>query len=541
MCKEVHPAICANSSLPICPELGIYPTCEEGDRYVEEKNICVDWILIEGDAEPYSTQSSSLQTGSSVHTVEGEQTRCSPPYTYQIHNEKEYCIRLYQPIISDCPFGFLPVYMDDGTGFCKSLLGPMCIPNVTISTEPICPSDDPRCPPMEPSPFPHPTDPICPSDDPRCPPMEPSPFPHPTDPICPSDDPRCPPIELPSQTPRPSIHVTKPSESPHRIESTLHPSTTSTSKPRACKDLTNPRCKKPDSILNLIPTDVSMVPLPSHRPPVAHVVSLKPRPIPPPWSVPETIDLSTIEIPAYIPSRLIFPEADPVMFQKPEKVQEIQASLACTLRLPLEKIQIEKLYSVLIATGERTELPVDPKRFFMSSQGQIRCYEFNATSGARRLQQGATRIEVDYLIVDPTPEIVVLNTTEFETILRSSETISSFANSVGSSEVSSSITVDSYASQQTSQTSSNNQYSFPTFGSGILGAVGGCIALAAAGFAIKRIRKTSITQVVQTPVTQLPVTIVQLPIKQPQMMPSFRGEDRMIFNPMTAKPYHSIV
>ena len=45
MCKESRPAQCANTTLPItCPELGLYPICEDGDRYLEEENVCVDYV-----------------------------------------------------------------------------------------------------------------------------------------------------------------------------------------------------------------------------------------------------------------------------------------------------------------------------------------------------------------------------------------------------------------------------------------------------------------------------------------------------------------
>ena len=111
------------------------------------------------------------------------------------------------------------------------------------------------------------------------------------------------------------------------------------------EDPRNPRCVKPDSILNQFAIDAVISPLPTPKPAVEPVVSMRPVPTPTPWVVSEDVAaaIRPEDIPPYIPSRVSFTDGDPVQFEQPQKIQEVQASIACTLRMPLEKIRIESI------------------------------------------------------------------------------------------------------------------------------------------------------------------------------------------------------
>jgi hypothetical protein len=177
-------------------------------------------------------------------------------------------------------------------------------------------------------------------------------------------------------------------------------------------------------------------------------------------------------------------------FEKPSKVQELQASLACTLRLPLEKIQIESITLFDTVTGIRTPINVDPTLYSLTSQnGEIGCLEFAAetnTTARRRLQSSSgQQVDVNYLIVAPPPEILMLNATEFAAVIEASPAVATMAASVGSSGVASTVTVEQYAGIQTAQApSSPDSATFPGYGIGLLSAGGALVVLSAAGVAV---------------------------------------------------------
>jgi hypothetical protein len=188
-----------------------------------------------------------------------------------------------------------------------------------------------------------------------------------------------------------------------------------------------------------------------------------------------------------------FPDADMSTFEKPSKVQELQASLACTLRLPLEKIRIESITLFDSTTGIRTPINIDPSLYSLRSQaGEIGCLEFAADAPALRRLQAPTvgqQVDVNYLIVAPPPEILMLNASEFAAIIETSPSVASMAASVGSTGVISTVTVEQYAGIQTSsaqQAGSPSTLSspFPGYGIGLLSAGSALIVLSAAGVAI---------------------------------------------------------
>jgi hypothetical protein len=264
------------------------------------------------------------------------------------------------------------------------------------------------------------------------------------------------------------------------------------------EDPRNPRCVKPDSILNQFAIDAVISPLPTPKPAVEPVVSMRPVPTPTPWVVSEDVAaaIRPEDIPPYIPSRVSFTDGDPVQFEQPQKIQEVQASIACTLRMPLEKIRIESIKILTLSTGERADIQVDPTNYMMSSNGTVVCYEVGGSARllrSRRLQNTDTQVDINYLIVNPTIEILALNATEFAAVIQSSPSIQTVAQSVGSSGVASEVTVATYAGIQSPESSSistsSSQFQFPTYGAGILGGVGGLLVLSGFIVSVYHVKK----------------------------------------------------
>ena len=292
-------------------------------------------------------------------------------------------------------------------------------------------------------------------------------------------------------------------------------SSTPTAKPsQRCTDTKNPRCTKPDSILNELPPNVALSPLPSRRPIATLLAVVSKLPLPSPWTRPVVADV--VDIPLYIPSRITIPQIDSSIIEKPEKIQEIQASLACTLRLPLEKIRINTIRFVNVSTGIGRLAHIDPSMYLLDSAGSAECFMF--TSATRNLQSTKgtldEKVEIDYFIVNPPIEIASLNQTEFNDILKQSPVLKSFVESVGgeTNDISSAIMFENYAlitepSQSPSPTSSSSK--FPTYGIGVIAGLGGLIALMVFGVFIKRSRARQVTLTsLPPPTTNNPAFVV---------------------------------
>jgi hypothetical protein len=275
-------------------------------------------------------------------------------------------------------------------------------------------------------------------------------------------------------------------------EQVEEPSRTSTpsAKPLPPRDICeqdprNPRCVKPDSILNQFAVDATIAPLPTFKPAAKPFKPMTVAPTPTPWAVPQDVVIPPEVIPPYMPSRVSFTDGNPTQFEEPQKVQEIQASIACTLRMPLEKIRVENITILTISTGERTKVAVDPSDFMMESNGTVVCYEVASSARLlRALQSTDIQVDVDYLIVKPTADILALNTSQFAEIIRTSPVIQTLAQSVGSTGVAAEVTVASYAGIQSAAAapiSPSSQMQFPTYGIGILGGGGGLIVFASLG------------------------------------------------------------
>jgi hypothetical protein len=146
--------------------------------------------------------------------------------------------------------------------------------------------------------------------------------------------------------------------------------------------------------------------------------------MPSPWRPARNITIAPEDRPPYIASQIKFPGANATAFQAPEKFQEIQMSLACTLRLALEKI---RLTNITITDPRLPTVIIDATRFLLSSNGTVGCFKIerntsnttaataatNTRTGLRRLQATTgSQVQVDYYIVEPPTEILALTPTE---------------------------------------------------------------------------------------------------------------------------------
>lgn len=257
---------------------------------------------------------------------------------------------------------------------------------------------------------------------------------------------------LPSRYPSRSASTTR-TPAPSAIPGSPTPSTTPS------------RSVKPSGLV--FAADASRLPLPSLvavRPPPAAVQK---SPAPSPWPKRVALELPPEEKPAYIDARMTIAGANATEMAKPERIQQVQASLACTLRMPLENIRIQNI-TMKYANGVESRIPVDPTAFMMVGDGSSDCYEFrNMTSGgARRLRalSDATTgaIHIDYTIVAPSDEILAMDTAQFNDVLSKSPVLVAAASSVGGTEVTA-IATDTYrAIDNTPSTSSS-----PTVSGGI--------------------------------------------------------------------------
>jgi hypothetical protein len=225
---------------------------------------------------------------------------------------------------------------------------------------------------------------------------------------------------MPSKYPSPSSTSTR-SAKPSNIPGSPSPSISAS------------RSVKPSA---RVYADVSRKPLPSLevvRPPPAEV---RKSPAPSPWAKKVVVEIPPEEKPAYIDARMTVAGGNATEIAKPERIQQIQASLACTLRMPLENVRIQNITSV-DSTGRKERVPVDPAAFAMVGDGSTDCYDFRNTSvGGRRMLRalGSTSggaIEIDYAIIAPSDDILSMDTAQFNDVISQSPVMFAAAVAVG--------------------------------------------------------------------------------------------------------------
>jgi hypothetical protein len=261
--------------------------------------------------------------------------------------------------------------------------------------------------------------------------------------------------------------------------------------------------------------DISRPPLPSLRP---LFTPLRASPMPTPWRPVKPME-PTIERPPYIQSTLRFLAANESAIRKSEKLQEIQASLACSLRMPVENIRIMNI-TVLQADGSRKV--IIPEFTPLSGNGSVHCFTLMERSSSRLLRsrslQQVGSVDIDYVIVDPTVDILSLTPAEFSAVVGSSSVVAAVAASVGSTGVS--VSSESTAQSTTPASSSGSTIQVGAVAGGVVGG----IVIAAIGATIYRIA-TRKKRIVRT----APVAEVH------RSNPLQTSSARMVFTPATTR------
>ena len=189
-------------------------------------------------------------------------------------------------------------------------------------------------------------------------------------------------------------------------------------------------------------------------------------------------------LPDRLPATISFPRANVTELIRPAKLQEIQASIACAVRMPLENIEIKNITIRRALTGLEEPVVADLSVARLNSNGSVQCLVIREQPRlrlrqVRRLQTTEDSVNVQYDIVAPTEDAM---TTDLGSVLSGDATMNALATSVGGTSV-----VATTGGQQQQQPQPQ-QPSSPTTSSssvnmigGIVGAIGGVIAIAVAG------------------------------------------------------------
>lgn len=243
--------------------------------------------------------------------------------------------------------------------------------------------------------------------------------------------------------------------------------------------------------------------------------------MPSPWRPTRNITIALEDRPPYIASQIKFAGVNVSAFQSIDKFQEIQMSLACTLRVALEKI---RLTNITITDIRGLKTIIDASQSLLSSNGTIACFklERNASNiisrtGLRRLQAALnSEAQIDYYIVEPPMEILALTPAEFSSVMESSAVMSELSASVGSTGVTV-ASESSLAASGSSPSSGPTSQSAPSNSAMVGGVIAGAVlgvavvsALVGVGFMRKRAAAAQASNLTHRVSTSGSVSVVHL-------------------------------
>ena len=322
--------------------------------------------------------------------------------------------------------------------------------------------------------------------------------------------------------------------------------------PTGCCDPTRMNC--PDGVVICPSADMSFVP---SIPPVKLSSTMTPVPIRSPMpsmsSKPSRSAMSTMLIkpifspiptrlpirtrlpinftlPERIPAILSLPRANVTEMVRPEKLQEMQAKIACALRMPLENIEITNITIRRGLSGVEEIVNADLSVARLSSSGVVQCMLIR-TRRLRSLQGSSSSedtVHVTYDIITPTEEIM---TADLASVVSNDAGINELAISVGGSPfVSGGLQTSSPTSSTHNDTSAVNMV-----GIGI-GVACGFIVLITLSVMVSRLqsrRRTSGQRITGRPsVSRVVILSQENPIAS---APSFHESHRVVFKPHGAR------
>lgn len=258
------------------------------------------------------------------------------------------------------------------------------------------------------------------------------------------------------------------------------------------------------------------------------------------------------ERPLIILTKIKFPDANITEFKKPEKMQQIQASLACVLRQPLENILIRNI-TRMFADGRIEPVEFDAAAAALSSNGAIVCLTKNAGPAPaparllRNLQEVTSTTSVDYAVLNPSNDLLSLDQTTFASVVSNSQELNNLASAVGSSGVTAvvpaeiavsaaqPISAPAGASPAAGAAAASNSMNVGGMAGGI---VGGVLCAAAIGIAVltirsqRRKRAATLARPSSSMITRTPVVIVTPnPVNDMSGATAYRSQRVVGFNP----------
>jgi hypothetical protein len=138
-------------------------------------------------------------------------------------------------------------------------------------------------------------------------------------------------------------------------------------------------------------------------------------------------------------SALRFNNANASALAEPEKLQQMTANIACALRLPLENVLIRNITQTK-PDGTTAIIPFDPRITSLNSNGTVVCYASPARNASRLLRgvrrlTGDSTLTIDYSIVDPTPELLTMDSGTFSSTVEAEPSVSEIAAALSSTGV----------------------------------------------------------------------------------------------------------
>ncbi len=225
-------------------------------------------------------------------------------------------------------------------------------------------------------------------------------------------------------------------------------------------------------------------------------------------------------------------------------LQNLQAAIACSLRLPPERIQIRNV-TVKRPTGVTWVRPPPA----ITGNGTVICYRLEGVSPAnstqsRQLTASSEGVAVDYTVSDPPDTLLALSSSEMTTTLTTSPMFQEAAAGMGvTSTVGISATTDSSfaavggpASQPTSEPTTTDR--MPLIMGGIGAALGILAVSAAVILGVLYVRRAPVTAVTKAPasVSKSHTVVVLNPGNGMQMNPMApavaAAPERMGFEPV---------
>jgi hypothetical protein len=246
-------------------------------------------------------------------------------------------------------------------------------------------------------------------------------------------------------------------------------------------------------------------------------------------------------LPDRLPATISFPRANVTELIRPAKLQEIQASIACAVRMPLENIEIKNITIRRALTGLEEPVVADLSVARLNSNGSVQCLVIREQPRlrlrqVRRLQTTEDSVNVQYDIVAPTEDAM---TTDLGSVLSGDATMNALASSVGGT----SVVATTGGQQQPQQPQQQQPPSSPTTSAssvnmigGIVGAVGGVIAIAVAGAMIVQSQRNRNRTVSATTRTAHSSSVIVVTQENPITHPANASQSqRVVFTPYGAR------